>query len=167
MAILAPELTREDLLAAMRARRFFSSRDMNLVLSFTCNGAEMCSVIEPGTLDIVIEASDGDDEVFSKIELQNMTGPSAPKSATTPIDDDTVVITKAEYSFNKEELKVEATTSDGGEVTLTVVGYGDMTYQASTDTHQFNAKPVPDPGETITVTSNGGGEDTIILKQKR
>jgi hypothetical protein len=49
MAILAPELTREDLLAAMRARRFFSSRDMNLVLSFTCNGAEMGSVIEPGT----------------------------------------------------------------------------------------------------------------------
>ena len=75
MAILAPELTRTSLLAAMRARRFYSCRDMNLVLSFTCNGAEMGSLIEVAddlevvSLDIVIEASDGNDEVFSQIDL--------------------------------------------------------------------------------------------------
>ena len=69
MAILAPEKTRASLLDAMKARRFYSSRDKNLVLSFTCDGAEMGSKIDGGLLDVVIEASDGDGEIFSKIEL--------------------------------------------------------------------------------------------------
>jgi hypothetical protein len=304
MAILAPALTRADLLEAMKARRFYSSRDMNLVLSFTCDGAQMGSVIEAGTgLEVVIEASDGDGEVFSQIELlknetvietwipdstdpivtttvtgdpadyfyarvyqegetgwraisspifiampddvtaptpdpmtwasvpyatggtsiameatvadddfhgvlyyftcledsahdsgwqadtlyedtglipgttytytvtardtsinQNMTASSDAASATTI--DEIVEITKAEYSVSKQELKVEATSSKGGDVILTVVGYGDMTYKASSDTHKFSAKSVADPGEFVTVTSTGGGEDTLTVKHK-
>ena len=69
MAILAPELTRASLLDAMKARRFYSSRDKNLVLSFTCNGAQMGSKIDGGLLDVVIDTSDGNSEIFSKIEL--------------------------------------------------------------------------------------------------
>jgi hypothetical protein len=301
MAILAPALTREDLLDAMKARRFYSSRDNNLVLSFTCNGYQMGSVIEAGTdLSVVIEASDGDSEIFSQIDLlenetvietwtpnstnpilsttvngdpadyfyvrvyqgggwqaisspifiisgpdvtaptpdpmtwamkpyatsessiameasvadddlhgilyyftcvaggghdsgwqadtlyedtgltrgtqytytvtardtsvnQNVTGVSSEESATT-IDNDIVIITKAEYSVNKSELKVEATSSDGGSVVLTVVGYGDMTYKASTDTHKYSDKPVADPGGTVIVTSSGGGQDSKTVE---
>jgi len=305
MAILAPELTRASLLYAIKARRFYSSRDKNLVLSFTCDGAQMGSVIEAGTdLGVVIEASDGDGEVFSQIDLlenetvietwtpnstnpivsttvngnpadyfyvrvyqegetgwraisspifivmpddvtaptpdpmewamppyatggtsiameatvadddfhgvlyyftcledaahdsgwqadtfyedtgltpgtqytytvtardtsinQNMTGTSSAESATT-IDEDIVEITKAEYSASKEELKVEAKSSKGGSVSLTVVNYGDMTYKTSSDTYKYSAKPVTDPGEFVTVTSTGGGEDTIAVKHK-
>lgn len=304
MAVLAPELTRASIFDAMKARRFYSCRDMNLVLSFTCNDAQMGSVIEPGTdLNVVIEASDGDDEIFSQIDLlenetvietwypntptpsvsttvtgeandyfyvrvyqgggweaisspifiisnpdvtpptpdpmtwamkpyatgessiameasvadddlhgvlyyftcledsahdsgwqadtfyedtgltpgtqytytvtardtsvnQNMTDSSLAASATTPIDDDIVEITKAEYSVKKSELKVEATSNKGGDVILTVVGYGDMTYKVSSDTHKYSDKPVADPGATITVTSTGGGEDTVTVKHK-
>lgn len=305
MAILAPELTRADLYEAMKARRFYSSRDSNLVLSFTCNGEQMGSLIDAGELDVVIEASDGDGEVFSQIDLlknetvietwspnetdpvvtttaegdqgdyfyvrvhqsgetgwraisspifiigdpdvtpptpdpmtwamkpyptsessiameasvadddfhgvlyyftcvaggghdsgwqadtfyedtgltpgkhytytvtardtsvdRNMTGTSSAERATT-IDNDIVIITKAEYSVNKSELKVEATSSDGGSVILTVVNYGDMTYKASTDTHKYSDKPVADPGQTITVMSSGGGLDTETVKHKQ
>ena len=69
LAILAPELTRASLFDAMKARRFYSSRDKNLVLSFTCNGEQMGSRIDGGSLDFAIDASDGDGEMFSKIDL--------------------------------------------------------------------------------------------------
>ena len=69
MAVLAQEKTRESIYDAMRARRFYSTRDKNLVLSFTCNGAQMGSKIAGGVLDVVIEASDPDGEIFHKIWL--------------------------------------------------------------------------------------------------
>jgi len=69
MAVLAPERTRASIYAAMQARRFYSSRDRNLALSFRVNGAEMGSKIGGGSLSIQIEASDGDNEIFSSIEL--------------------------------------------------------------------------------------------------
>ena len=303
MAILAPELTRTSLLAAMRARRFYSTRDKNLVLSFTCHGKQMGSLIEGAgeNLPVEIDASDGDNEIFSQIDLlkngaviqtwypntstpsvsttvsgalddyfyvrvfqgggwqavsspifivdhdvtpptpdpmtwktapytvssssiamiataatdlfsveyyfacledethdsgwqdspiytdtglspgtqytytvtardkspvQNMTGNSEEASATTDTLDIVTVI-KAEYSFSRSELKVEATSSKGGEVTLTVVGYGDMTYYAAQDMHKYSDKPVANPGGTITITSTGGGEDTTKVTRKK
>ena len=87
----------------------------------------------------------------------NTTAPSKRKFATTdPMD--TVTVIKAEYSANNSELKVEATSTAGGDVVLTVNGYDDgvMTYKASKDTHSYSVKPVADP-ETVTVTSSGGG----------
>jgi hypothetical protein len=69
MAVLAQEKTRESIYDAIKARRFYSSRDENLVLSFTCNGAQMGSKIAGGVLDVVIDASDGDGEIFHKIWL--------------------------------------------------------------------------------------------------
>jgi len=69
MAVLAPERTRASIYAAIQARRFYSSRDRNLALSFRINGAEMGSKIGGGSLSIQIEASDGDNENFSSVEL--------------------------------------------------------------------------------------------------
>lgn len=69
MAVLAPERTRASIYAAIQARRFYSSRDRNLALSFRVNGAEMGSKIGGGSLSIQIEASDGDNENSSNIEL--------------------------------------------------------------------------------------------------
>ena len=51
-------------------------------------------------------------------------------------------------------------SSDGGSVTLTVVGYGDMTYKADKDKFELKAKPVGDPGASVDVISSGGGEQT-------
>ena len=69
MAVLAQEWTRESIYAAMKARRFYSTRDKDLVLSFTCNDAQMGSQIAGGSLNVVIDASDGGLEIFSKIWL--------------------------------------------------------------------------------------------------
>ena len=79
---------------------------------------------------------------------------------------DTVNITKAEYKADKSEFKVEATSSDGGSVTLEVVGYGDMTWKADKNKYEFKAKPAADPGATVTVTSNTGGQDTADVSQR-
>jgi hypothetical protein len=69
LAVLASEKTRESIYAALQARRFFSSRDRNLALSFQCNSAQMGSRIRAGALRFHIEAIDGDGEVFSRVEL--------------------------------------------------------------------------------------------------
>ena len=80
---------------------------------------------------------------------------------------DIVTVTKAEYSASRSELKVEATSTAGGSVTLTVTDYGDMTYKASKDLYKYSDKSAIDPGETVTVTSTGGGEGTLTVKHKK
>ncbi|MDQ1297449.1 MAG: putative metal-dependent phosphoesterase TrpH, contains domain, partial [Bacteroidota bacterium] len=69
LAILADTLTRADLLAAMQARRFFSTLDKNLALSFKMGGAEMGSTLEGAPYDIQIQARDEDGESFTKVML--------------------------------------------------------------------------------------------------
>jgi beta-lactam-binding protein with PASTA domain len=81
-----------------------------------------------------------------------------------PSSGDTVTIIKAEYKSDKSEFKVEATSSEGGSVTLTVVGYGTMTWKADKSKYEYKVKPVADPGATVTVTSSGGGQDTASVK---
>jgi hypothetical protein len=101
MAVLAQEKTRKSIYAAMKARRFYSSRDKNLELSFTCNGAQMGSQIAGGSLNVVIDASDGDGEIFSKIwlfkngkKIQNWNPNSTNPHVTT-----TVKGTKGDYFY--------------------------------------------------------------------
>jgi hypothetical protein len=98
----------------------------------------------------------------------NVGAVSASASATTDSapSGDTVTITKAEYKAGRSELKVEATSSDGGNVTLTVVGYGNMIWKAEKNKYEYREKPVADPGATVTVTSSGGGEDTVDVSPR-
>lgn len=77
-----------------------------------------------------------------------------------PVGGDTVTITKAEYKSDKSELKVEATSSDQPSVTLTLVGFGNMSWK--NNKYEYKAKPVANPG-SVTVTSSGGGSDTKTL----
>jgi len=69
MGVLAPAKTRSDIFNAILARRFFSTIDKNLVLSFKINGHEMGSTILGGTWNAVIEAFDANNEVFVNIDL--------------------------------------------------------------------------------------------------
>jgi hypothetical protein len=72
VAVLAKEKTRAALLNAFLERRFYSTLDKNLALSFTMNGHAMGSKINPGTYDVEIFADDGSNhDVFNKIELIN------------------------------------------------------------------------------------------------
>ena len=69
LAILSNNLTRQDLYAALQARRFFSTLDKNLAMSFKINGFEMGSEITEDSLDIQVLLSDADNEYFKKVEL--------------------------------------------------------------------------------------------------
>jgi hypothetical protein len=71
MAILANNLTRTDLLEALRARRFYSTLDKNLSLSFKINGKEMGSTIEGNNYTVQIQAADADGEYFSQVVMYN------------------------------------------------------------------------------------------------
>lgn len=69
LAVLAPSKTRTDIYAALKNRRFFSTLDKNIALSFKINENEMGSIIASGTYSSVVTANDADGEVFSKIQL--------------------------------------------------------------------------------------------------
>jgi V8-like Glu-specific endopeptidase len=69
---------------------------------------------------------------------------------------DVVTILKAEWKAAKQELVVEATSSEQPNATLTVVGFGTMTYKAAQNKYTLKIKPVANPG-TVTVTSSLGG----------
>ena len=71
LALLSNYLTRGDLLEAMRARRFFSTLDRNLALSFKINGMEMGSAIPSGNYTARIQATDADGEIFNQVILFN------------------------------------------------------------------------------------------------
>ncbi len=69
MAVLADELTRDNLMEAFHARRFYSTLDQNLEMSFKIDNNEMGSVLNPGQYSAIIQLHDADDEVFTKAEL--------------------------------------------------------------------------------------------------
>ena len=78
-------------------------------------------------------------------------------TGTTTATDDDVTITKAEWNQTRNELKVEATSSDQPNVELTVVGFGRMNFKKGK--YALKVKPVSNPG-TVTVSSSGGGSAT-------
>jgi hypothetical protein len=72
LAVLAKNLTRRDILDAMMARRFFSTEDKNIALSFTIAGQEMGSTIGGGvshSAPLQIRAFDDDKEIFTEVVL--------------------------------------------------------------------------------------------------
>lgn len=69
LAVLANANTRADIYAALQARRFYSTLDKNLMLSFEVNGQPMGSQLAGGSYPCIVKAKDADGEVFSKIEL--------------------------------------------------------------------------------------------------
>lgn len=69
VGVLAPALSRTEILNAFRARRFFATTDKNIAFSFQINGSEMGSTIAGGNLTMVISAKDGDGEKFIQAVL--------------------------------------------------------------------------------------------------
>jgi len=78
---------------------------------------------------------------------------------------DVVTITKAEWNSGKKELKVEA-VSDNPNATLTVVGWGVMSYDSNKGIWKFRQKNVNSAPATVTVTSDFGGSDTSAVTIK-
>lgn len=103
MAILANANTREDLYAALKARRFYSTLDKNLALSFKIDGKEMGSTVATGSHGVRIQASDGNGELFTRVQLIkngaiiNTWSPNAAK----PDINTTLVFANNEYYYVK------------------------------------------------------------------
>ncbi len=76
------------------------------------------------------------------------------------VDTDNLTVIRATWSASRLSLSVQATSSYGGSSTLTVTGFGNLIYNATTAIHQRGfAGVVSNPG-SITITSTGGG--TIV-----
>jgi len=76
---------------------------------------------------------------------------------------DTLTIRKAEYRADRQELKVEANSPQQPTDVLTVEGYGVMTWNTDKHKYEYRAKPVADPGASVTVTSSLGGSATVSV----
>lgn len=77
-----------------------------------------------------------------------------------------VVILLAEYKTKTRQLTVQATSSLQPTVTMEVVGYGAMTYDAALARYVFSKKVSAAPGGTVTVLSGAGGTATGAVTVK-
>ncbi len=69
LAILADTLTRSALYESLKARRFYSTLDLSLALSFKVGGNEMGSTIESGTYEFQVTAKDRELEIFTQVQV--------------------------------------------------------------------------------------------------
>ncbi len=69
IAVLATSKTRASILGAYQARRFYSTRDKNLVLGLDCNGQPMGSKISATSATCRVKVSDGNGETTSRVDL--------------------------------------------------------------------------------------------------
>jgi hypothetical protein len=69
LAVLATARTRRAILDALKSRRFYSTLDKDLRLSFEVDGKPMGAVLRPGTYSAVIKAADGGLEKFTEVKL--------------------------------------------------------------------------------------------------
>jgi hypothetical protein len=112
--ILAPSLTRDNLLSAMRARRVYASDDTNMKVSFSANGAWMGSDIK-ALGNVTLEVSVQDDEMIQKMEIVSNGGQVVASSnfnTSTVTWNPTVNVSGKQYFF----LRVyETNTQEPGE----------------------------------------------------
>ena len=70
LVVLAPSLTEADLLAALRARRFYGSDDWNARVTLRLGGQSMGSILQaPAAAALTVNYSDADNEAASSITL--------------------------------------------------------------------------------------------------
>lgn len=132
LAVLASANNRVEIMNALKARRFFSTYDKNLALSFTIGGAEMGSSLTSGSYGLQILASDGTGEIFTQVQLLRkgiVINTWAPNSASP-------VITSNLNCFNGEYYYVRVLQADGDEaisspISITVDNPGDPIIRTS------------------------------------
>jgi hypothetical protein len=126
LAVLAKRLTRQDIFDAMKSRRFYSTLDKNIALSFTIAGQEMGSTIRGGGVSqyapAQIRAFDLDNEVFTEVVLFDKNHQKRrtwhPNAETVDIND-TLIVASGDYYY------VKITQQDGGEAISSPVWVSD------------------------------------------
>jgi hydrogenase small subunit len=77
---------------------------------------------------------------------------------------DGITVWRAKYKTLEQDLDVRATCDTQPGETLTVAGYGDMTWKANQKYYVYHTKPTPSPGETVTILSGSGGSVTVPVE---
>ncbi len=163
LAILANNLTRTDLLAAMQARRFFSTLDQNLSLSFKINGQEMGSTMIAGNYSLQIQAADGNNEIFTEVVLfdknHNIVSTWTPNVTN-------VNITSTLNTLHGDYFYVKVKQADGQEaITSPIWISGGASNQAPTCSISSPASGTSySAPATITIQSNATDSDGTIAK---
>jgi hypothetical protein len=161
MAVLAPANTRTDIMNALIARRFYSTIDKNLGLSFKINGFEMGSSVPAGNCNVVIEATDADNEIFTQIQLIK----NGTVINTWLIYDAAPVYSYNLTSVNGDYYYTKVTQSDGNEAISSPVFI----------TSPLNQPPIVqitspvsgtnyNTGATVTITATASDPDGTINK---
>ena len=143
---------------------------------------EVCNGIDDNCAGGIDEGFDGDSDTYTTCggdcnDGNAAVNPGAAESCSNGIDDncnnltdaadpacqaDTVVITKAEWRASNRKLTVWATSTAAPQATLTVVGFGTMTYDSANNRYTLTRNNVNNPG-SVTVTSSQGGSDTETI----
>lgn len=69
VGILASALTKEDIVTALKRRRFYATADKNLKLFFSLNGKGMGDFVSPGFHKLLVQVEDPDGEKFTRVEV--------------------------------------------------------------------------------------------------
>jgi hypothetical protein len=121
MAVLAHALTRDSIMSALRARRFYSTMDKNLEMSFQISSHEMGSTLTPGTREGVIRLHDADNEIFTeaKLMVNGLTASTFTLSAQAPVIHFFVEANPSDYCY------IVVTQEDGDEAVSSPVFFSD------------------------------------------
>jgi hypothetical protein len=160
MAILANANTREEIYSALKAKRFYSTLDKNIALSFKINGNEMGSTLLPGTYGIQILASDGDGELFTQVQLLkngSVVNTWRPNSATPDIS-------SAISSANNDYYYVRVRQSDGDEAVSSPIWISDGNQFPVVSLSSPSANDAFYPPADILIAANANDADGTIAK---
>ncbi len=160
MAILANANTREELYNAMKLRRFYSTLDKNLALSFQINGNEMGSTVLPGTYGVRIRASDADGELFTQVQLLNngtVVNTWTPNSGNPDI---TSTITFA----NNQYYYVKVKQTDGNEAISSPIWISDSNQFPIISILSPSANQVFLPPATVPITVSASDNDGTVAR---
>jgi hypothetical protein len=161
VGVLANTLSRTEILSAFNARRFFSTLDNNISLSFKVNGAEMGSTVPGGTWNAVIMANDADNEVFTQVVMMkngSMLYTWTPNQAQ-PVISQNITCNNGDYFY------VRVKQTDGGEAIsspIYISGAANQPPEVAITTPANGA--VFNLGQTIVIAATATDTDGTISK---
>ncbi len=161
LAILSDHLTRADLLEAMRARRFYSTLDKNIALSFKIDSSEMGSIVPAEPHDIHILATDGDGESFTRVMIFR----NGFEFNTWDIDTNDVNLSLPVSTVSNEYYYIKVTQADGDEAISSPIFIKGELFNAKPScslTSPLNGTHFEAP-RVVTITAEASDEDGSVV----